>query len=101
MKYFLDTHDRAKGTFPDGEITEEQFFANFDALDEAGRQFGVSALAAHVDLAGGKAWCFMSGPSIDAVQKAHLAVNFPFDSIQEVRRVSAGDMRIPTRKTAA
>ena len=100
MKYFLDTHDRAKGTFPPGQITEEQFFAAFDALDEAGRQYGVSALAAHVDLEGGKAWCFMSGPDIEAIRAAHLAVNFPFDSIQEVRRVSAGDMRIPARATA-
>ena len=100
MKYFLDTHDRSKGTFPDGEITEEQFFANFDALDEAGRQFGVSAIAAHVSLAEGKAWCFMSGPDIESVRKAHMAVDFPFDSITEIRRVSAGDMRIPARATA-
>ena len=100
MKYFLDTHDRAKGTFPDGDITEEQFFANFDALDEAGRKYGVTALAAHVDLEGGKAWCFMSGPDMLSVRLAHQDVNFPFDSIQEVRRVSAGDMRIPARTAA-
>ena len=38
MKYFIDTHDKAKGTFPPVELTPEQFFANFDALDEAGRE---------------------------------------------------------------
>jgi hypothetical protein len=27
MKYFMDTHDRTKGSFPTEELTEEQFFA--------------------------------------------------------------------------
>lgn len=27
MKYVMDTHDRAKGTFPAEELTEEQFLA--------------------------------------------------------------------------
>ena len=38
MKYFIDTHNKEKGTFPPVELTEEQFFANFDALDEAGQR---------------------------------------------------------------
>jgi Nickel responsive protein SCO4226-like len=65
MKYFMDTHDKAKGTFPAEELTEEQFFA----------------------------FCFMSGPDEGAIRKAHAAVDFPFDSITEVRRVSGADMR--------
>jgi hypothetical protein len=40
MKYFIDTHDKTKGSFPAQELTEEEFFANFDSLDEAGTQFG-------------------------------------------------------------
>ena len=63
MKYFIDTHDKAKGTFPPVELTPEQFFANFDALDEAGREFGVFAHVAHVSLEEGKTFCFMSGPT--------------------------------------
>jgi hypothetical protein len=35
MKYFIDTHDKTKGSFPTQDLTEEEFFANFDALDEA------------------------------------------------------------------
>ena len=93
MKFFMDTHDRTKGTFPDEEITEEQFFANFDALDAAAGQFGVFGHAAHVNLHEGKAFCLMSGPDEEAIRKAHAAIDFPFDSITEVRRVTGADMR--------
>ena len=33
MKYFIDTHDKSKGSFPEQELTEQDFFKNFDALD--------------------------------------------------------------------
>jgi len=93
MKYFMDTHDKTKGSFPIDEITEEQFFAQFDALDAAGHSLGVFAHAAHVNLREGKTFCFMSGPDEDAIRKAHAAIDFPFDSITEVRRVTGADMR--------
>jgi hypothetical protein len=35
MKYFIDTHDKKKGSFPNQELTEEQFFEQFAALEEA------------------------------------------------------------------
>ena len=41
MKYFIDTHDKAKGSFPAQVLTEEQFFAQFDALEKAGEEFRV------------------------------------------------------------
>ena len=95
MKYFIDTHDRAKGSFPEGQLTEAEFFAQFDGLEEAAVQFQVGAHAAHVNLKAGKAFCFMSGPpDAEAVRKAHEAVRFPFDSIIEVRRVTGADLRI-------
>lgn len=93
MKYFIDTHDRAKGSFPAGELSEAQFFAQFDALEAAGRALEVFGHAAHVSLREGKAFCFMSGPDEDAIRKAHAAIDFPFDSITEVRRVTGADMR--------
>jgi len=97
MKYFIDTHNKDKGTFPPVELTEEQFFAQFDLLDEAGREFGVVAHVAHVSLAEGKTFCFMSGPDEEAIRKAHAAIDFPYDSITEVRRVTGSDMRVPSR----
>ena len=95
MKYYIDTHDKTKGSFPAGELTEAEFFAKFDLLEEAAPQFAVGAHAAHVNLKDGKAFCLMSGPSEEAVRKAHEAVHFPFDSITEVRRVTGADMRLP------
>ena len=32
VKYFMDTHDKTKGSFPAEELTEEQFFAQLDAV---------------------------------------------------------------------
>jgi len=95
VKYFIDTHDKTKGSFPKEQLTEQQFFDNFDALDKAADQFGAFGHAAHVSLKEGKAFCFMSGPDEDSIRKAHAAINFPYDSITEVRRVTGADMRIP------
>jgi hypothetical protein len=96
MKYFIDTHDKAKGSFPSGQLTEAEFFAQFDALEEAAPKFGVGAHAAHVNLKEGKAFCFMSGPDEEAVRRAHEAVHLPYDSITEVKRVTGADLRHPT-----
>ena len=98
MKYFIDTHDREKGTFPAQELTEEEFFANFDALEEAAEPLGVFGHAAHVNLPDGKAFCFMSGPDEESIRKAHEAIDFPYDSITEVKRVTGADMRAPRTK---
>ena len=93
MKYFIDTHDRTKGTFPAGELADKQFLAQYDALDETAREFQVVAHGAHVNLAEGKAFCLMSGPDEESIRKAHAAVNLPYDSITEVRRVTGADLR--------
>jgi Protein of unknown function (DUF4242) len=94
MKYFIDTHDKSKGTFPTGELNEQEFFAQFDSLEAAAPQFQVCAHVAHVNLKDGKAFCFMSGPDEESIRKAHAAVHFPYDSITEVRKVTGADMRI-------
>ncbi len=103
MKYFIDTHDKTKGSFPQGQLTEAEFFAKFDALEQVAPKFGVGAHAAHVNLKEGKAFCFMSGPDEEAVRRAHEAVHLPFDSITEVKRVSGADLRYPAsaRETRA
>src|SRR4051794_33944406 len=95
MKYFIDTHDKSKGSFPKQELTEQEFFAQFDALDAAAGEFGAFGHAAHVNLEEGKAFCFMSGPNEESIRKAHAAIDLPFDSITEVRRVTGADMRTP------
>ena len=101
MKYFIDTHDRNKGSFPSGQLTEAEFFAKFDELDEVAPKFGAGAHAAHVNLSKGKAFCFMSGPDEEAVREAHEAVHLPFDSITEVKKVTGADLRYPVSSRAA
>ena len=34
MKCLIDTHDKNKGSFPERELTEEQFFEQFATLEE-------------------------------------------------------------------
>jgi hypothetical protein len=60
LKYFIDTHDKSKGTFPTQVLTEEQFFEQFAALEAAAEKLGAFGHAAHVNLKDGKAFCFMS-----------------------------------------
>jgi hypothetical protein len=43
MKYFIDTHDKNKGSFPEHELTEEQFFEQFAALED-----GLALLQIHM-----------------------------------------------------
>src|SRR6187401_2535532 len=97
MKYFIDTHDKTKGSFPTDRLTEEEFFAQFDALEQAAHKLGVGAHAAHVNLKDGKAFCFMCGPDEESIRKAHEAVHFPYDSITEVKRVTGADMRTSSK----
>ena len=41
----------------------------------------------------------MSGPDEESIRKAHDAINLPFDSITEVKRVTGADMRPSLAKT--
>ena len=34
MRYFIHTHDKNKGSFPHKQLTEQEFFANFDSSRE-------------------------------------------------------------------
>jgi hypothetical protein len=95
VKYFIDTHDRTKGSFPPEELSEQQFLDQFDALEAACPDHGVAAHAAHINLKEGKAFCFMAGPDAEAIRRAHEAVGLRFDSITEVKRVTGADLRLP------
>ena len=94
MKYFIDTHDKTKGSFPAQELTEEQFYAAVRrARGRRAARFGAFGHAAHVNLEEGKAFCFMCGPDEEAIRKAHAAIDLPYNSITEVKRVTGADMR--------
>ncbi|HEX2711464.1 MAG TPA: nickel-binding protein [Candidatus Acidoferrales bacterium] len=93
MKYFIDTHDRAKGSFPKEELTDTGFIAIYGGFDKACESEGGLALGAHVNLKEGRAFCFTAGPDVEAIRKAHDAIGLPYDSITDVRRVTGVDLR--------
>lgn len=91
MKLFIDTHDRAKGTFPEDISTKEfgEFYAKYQA---ACREEGVVQLRAHVGFEEGRAFCFNLAPNVEAVRRAHEKAGLPYDSITEVQVATPGDM---------
>lgn len=85
--FFVDTHDRAKKTFPKNPLPEG--FAGFYALHKkACYEEGVVLLHEHVGCEDGRAFCFTMAS--DAVRRAHVRVSLPFDSITEVATATPG-----------
>ena len=96
MKYFIDTHDRTKGSWPTDAISETEFLRVYDEFAEAVREQGGHDLGAQVNVQEGRAFCFTWGPDEAAIRRAHEKLHFPFDSITEVRRVTGVDLRPET-----
>ena len=92
MKYFIDTHDNSKGSWPT-EVSEAEFVELYSGFEAACEAEGGADLGAHVNVAERKAYCFTKGPDADAIRRAHEKLGFPFDSITEVRRVTGVDLR--------
>src|SRR5215469_3480804 len=100
MKYFIDTHDRTKGSWPAEGVSEAEFLEIYSQVEAACESVGGTDLGAHVNVAEGKAYCFTKGPDAEAIRRAHEKLHFPFDSITEVRRVTGVDLRLgnPVKK---
>ena len=93
MKYFIDTHDRTKGSWPAEGVSEAEFLEIYSQFEAARESVGGTDLGAHVNVAEGKAYCFTKGPDAEAIRRAHEKLHFPFDSITQVRRVTGVDLR--------
>jgi hypothetical protein len=93
MRYFIDTHDRTKHSFPAEEVSQEQFVAIYREMDEALLSEGGFVTGAHANLADGKAFCITAAADEAAVAAAHEKIGFPYDSITQVQRVSGMDLR--------
>lgn len=91
MKFFIDTHDKSKDTFPSG-LTPEQFEVFFASYNQACFEEGVIPLRTHVGIEAGRAFCFTMAPDAEAVRRAHIKVGLPFDSITEVTSATPGDI---------
>jgi hypothetical protein len=90
MKFFIDTHDQASGSFPPG-LTPVQFEAFYAEYEAACYAEEVVPLRLHVGYAEGRAFCFTMAQDADAVRRAHERVGLPFDSITEVATATPGD----------
>jgi hypothetical protein len=90
MKFFIDTHDTASGTFPAG-LTPAQFEGFFALYERACYEEGVVPLRVHVGYADGRAFCFTMAPDAEAVRRAHARAGLPFDGITEVTTATPGD----------
>jgi hypothetical protein len=92
MKYLIDIHDKTKGSFPVQKLSAAEFVAISGGFEKACEEVGGADLGAHVSLKEGSAFCFTKGPDQGAIRRAHEKLNFPFDSISEVRRVTGVDL---------
>jgi hypothetical protein len=99
MRFFVDTHDRSRGTFPE-KISAKEFEAFFEKYEQAAYEEGVVVLRIHLALEAGRAFCFNMAPDADAVRRLHEKVNFPFDSIVEVTTATPGDIFFDRRVAA-
>ena len=91
MRFFVDTHDRARGTFPEN-ISATEFEAFFAKYEQACSEEGVVVLRMHLSLEAGRAFCFNMAPDAQAVRRAHEKAGLPFDSITEVTTATPGDI---------
>ncbi len=90
MKFFLDTHDRDKETFPK-KITPAEFEKFYAQYKQVCYDEGVIPIRLHVGYNDGKAFCLTMAPDIETVQRAHEKIGLPYDSITEVQMATPGD----------
>lgn len=91
LKYFMDVHDKANGTFP-AQLSKLDLAGFAVAYEEACRAEGVVLLRVHVNLEAGRAYCLTAAPDAEAVRRAHERVKLPFDGITEVQTITPGDV---------
>ncbi len=90
MRFFLDTHDRARESFP-AELSPADFEVFYGQYEQACYAEGVIPLRTHLSYADGRAFCLNMAPDAEAVRRAHARVGLPFDSITEVTTATPGD----------
>ncbi len=91
MRFFLDTHDRTRDTFP-ASLSVTEFEGFYPQYEQACLAEGVVPLRLHVGLEAGRAFCLTMAPDAEAVRRAHERIGLPFDSITEVATATPGDI---------
>ncbi|WP_434515457.1 DUF4242 domain-containing protein [Dechloromonas sp. ARDL1] len=90
LRYFIDTHDRADGTFPE-KLSPEEFEVFFVQYQQACQAEGVVPIKIHLSYDEGRAFCLNLAEDAEAIQRAHQRLGLPFDSITEITTATPGD----------
>lgn len=90
MRFFLDTHDRSRNTFP-AKLTPVEFEAFFAKYTKACYDEGVVPMRVHLSYDEGRAFCLNMAPDAESVKRAHEKIGLPYDSITEVTTATPGD----------
>lgn len=90
MRFFIDTHDRTRQTFPE-QLSMEDFEKFYALYEQACYEECVVPVRLHVSYEDGRAFCLNMATDADAVRRAHERVGLPYDSITEVTTATPGD----------
>lgn len=90
MRFFIDTHDRQSGTFPQ-ELSRDDFESFYRLYEQACYAEEVVPIRIHLSYDEGKAFCLNMAADAEAVRRAHARVGLPFDDITEVSTATPGD----------
>lgn len=96
MKFFVDTHDSATATFPEG-LDAEALAGFLASYEKACADHGVTVMRLHVGQDAARAFCFTMAPDAEAVRRAHEQAGLPFDTITEVKTVDLSDLFLAPR----
>jgi hypothetical protein len=91
MRFYLDTHDRSRNTFP-AKLSVPEFEAFYALYEQACYAEGVVPVRIHVGIEEGRAFCLNMASDADAVKRVHERVGLPFDSITEITTATPGDI---------
>ncbi len=90
MRFYIDTHDRNKGTFP-AQLSVEDFKGFYALYKKACYEENVVPIQIHLSYDEGRAFCLNMAHNVDAVKRVHEKVGLPFDSITEVTTAIPGN----------
>lgn len=88
---YIDTHDKATGTFP-AAITPEQLKAFYAGYAKAAQEEGVIVVRTYVNASAGRATCITMATNQYAVQRLHAKAGLPYEEITEMYGVAPSDL---------
>lgn len=91
MYFFMDTHDKKDGTFPN-EIGTKEFEEFYKAYETACKEEGVISVKIHAGLKEGRAFCLNMAPNEEAVYRVHQKIGLLYSEITKISTISPADL---------